>query len=168
VNLRRFAIALAALVSVPLVRSGRAHAEVCEQASKTLSGCRIDLVNGPILSGSRVTSLSGAYQGLAQGLDGFAANAAAPAVREPWSTSWFDLDLDASISFPSLFRNVDFENRGSLSARDFTYRDFVVLTLGANVQFGHWGVGATFSQQRYNVTPEGAGASGFTYTAVLT
>jgi hypothetical protein len=146
----------------------RASADVCVQGSADLTGCRLDLVNGPVLAGSRVTALSGAYQGLAQGLEGFAANAAAPAVRQPWSTNWFEYDLDASISFPTLFRNVDFENRGSLPSLDFHYRDFVVYTVGANVQFGAWGVGATLSRQTFNVTPEGPLASGFTYTASVT
>ena len=61
----------------------------------------------------------GAYAGYAEGLSGFVANAASPAVREPFSVSTFEIDGSGSISIPiSLFENSDFDNSGSL---DFDY-----------------------------------------------
>jgi hypothetical protein len=96
--------------------------------------------------------LGGAYSGIADSLDGYTQNAASPAVRAPYSHEWFDYDLDFSISFPSAFRNVDLENRGHIS--DFTYKDFVFVTLGANVQLGAWGFGFVSDLQRYNLTPD--------------
>ncbi len=146
-----------------LTTTRSAEAE-CASGAAVTHDCELDLVSGPVLASSRVIGMGGAYEGIANGLDGYTQNAAAPAVRDPWSHSWFDYDLDASISFPSAFRNVDYENRGHVS--NFTYNDFFFLTLGANVQLGAWGFGFVADLQNYNLTP-GAAATDAKFSALV-
>jgi len=93
-----------------------------------LERCSIDLFQGPVLAPARATGLGGAFAAYAEGVDAIAANAAAVAVREPYSYTWFDYDLTASISFPAAFRKTDFDNDG---ATGFTYNNFLFYTLGA-------------------------------------
>lgn len=128
--------------------------------------CRLHLVTGPVLAPSRVLGLAGAYQGIAEGLAGYAVNAAAPAVREPWSSSWFDYDLDASISIPSAFRSIDDLEFDGIKER-FDYGGFIFVTLGANAQLGPWGLGVTTDFQRFDLTPD-AQEGQERYAAVLT
>ncbi len=107
----------------------------------------VDLFQGPILAPTRVTSMGGAYAGYAEGISGFVSNAAAPAVREPFSTSWLDIDLQPSISVPlSLFENNDFDNSGDLDA---DYSNFVYLSIGTQLQLGPFGAGFFGDLQRY-------------------
>jgi hypothetical protein len=128
------------------------------------SDCSLDLVTSPALSSGRIVALGGAYEALGEGTDGYAQNAAAPALRAPWSNSWVDYDLDFSITFPSAFRSVDFENRGYITP--FTYQNFYFLTLGANLQLGAWGFGVVSDVQFYDITPSGS-TDGTTYGATL-
>ena len=125
----------------------------CPQGAtgEAIRGCNLHIVTGPVLAPSRVLGLAGAYQGIAEGLPGFAANAAAPAVRPPWSWEWFDYDLDASISIPSAFRKLDDLEFDGIK-EDFNYSGFVFLTAGANAQFGPWGIGAITDLQRFDLT----------------
>ncbi|WP_437311443.1 hypothetical protein [Sorangium sp. So ce388] len=115
----------------------------------------IDLFQGPILAPLRVTGIAGAYAGYAEGIAGMVANAAAPAVREPFSFRWLEWDVAASISIPiELFENNDFDNSGDI---DLDYSNFVYLTLGGQLQAGDFGVGVNAELQRYLLT-DAAGA----------
>ena len=110
----------------------------------------VDLFQGPLLAPIRVTSMGGAYAGYAQGIDGFVANAASPAVRHTHSSSWWDLDIDASISVPiPLFDNNDFDNSGDLDA---DYTNFIYLSAGGLIQAGPFGTGFFADLQRYTLT----------------
>ncbi|WP_437604276.1 hypothetical protein WMF28_17725 [Sorangium sp. So ce590] len=110
----------------------------------------IDLFQGPILAPLRVTGIAGAYAGYAEGIAGMVANAAAPAVREPFSVKWLEADVAASISIPiELFENNDFDNSGDI---DLDYSNFVYLTLGGQLQAGDFGVGVNAELQRYSLS----------------
>jgi hypothetical protein len=110
----------------------------------------IDLFQGPVLAPIRVTGISGAYAGYAEGIEGMVVNAAAPAVREPFSVNWWEFDVSGSISIPlSIFENNDFDNSNSIDS-DFT--NFVYLTGGAMLQAGMFGVGANVELQRYTIS----------------
>jgi hypothetical protein len=100
----------------------------------------LDLFQGALLAPLRVTGIAGAYAGYAEGIEGMVSNAAAPAVREPFSANWLEGDISASISIPiTLFKNNDFDNSGQI---DFNYSNFVYITAGAVVQLGMVGLGA--------------------------
>jgi hypothetical protein len=119
-------------------------------ADGTLERCSIDLFQGPVLAPARATGLGGAFAAYAEGVDAIASNAAAVAVREPYSYTWFDYDLTAGISFPAAFRDTDFDNDG---ATGFTYKNFLFYTLGAKAELGPWGAGFLGDFQTYDLLP---------------
>ncbi|EYF01628.1 hypothetical protein [Chondromyces apiculatus] len=109
----------------------------------------LDLFQGPILAPLRVTGIAGAYAGYAEGIPGMVVNAAAPALREPFSIGWVDYDISASISIPlEMFENNDFDNSGT---RDADYSNFIYGTLGAMFQVGPFGAGANADLSRYDI-----------------
>src|SRR5262245_60547225 len=88
--------------------SGEARAQPLPNSRYSL-----DLFQGPLLAPIRVNGIAGAYAGYAEGIAGMVANSAAPALREPFSVSYLELDIDFSISIPlSLTENDDFDNSG--------------------------------------------------------
>jgi hypothetical protein len=97
-----------------------------------------------------VTGLGGAFAAYAEGVDAIAANAAAVAVRTPYSFDWIDHDVTLGISFPAAFRNSDFDNDGNVG---FTYESFYFYTLGAQLQIGPWGMGVLADFQTYSLLP---------------
>ncbi len=100
-------------------------------------------------------SIGGAYTALAEGVEGAAVNAASPAVREPFSLQWIDVDLDLGLSFPGAYAHTDFDNSGKLdSANDFLY-----FNLGAKLQLGDFGAALTGEFLRYTVPSANGGPS---------
>lgn len=118
----------------------------------------IDVFQGPLLAPSDVIGIAGAYAGYAEGIAGIVANAASPAVREPHNVTWFSWDVSPSISIPlNLFGSRDdFDNSG---AADHAYTDVLYGTIGALVQLGPFGFGASAEIQRYVVDPADARAA---------
>jgi hypothetical protein len=100
----------------------------------------------------RVVGLGGAYTALAEGVEGAAVNAAAPAVREPFSLSWFDLDLDLGVSFPGSYANTDFDNSGAFDR----VNNFLYFNVGAQAQLGYFGASISGEFLRYDVSPASA------------
>ncbi len=100
-----------------------------------------------------MTGVAGAYVAYAEDIEGAAVNSASPAVRDPYSTSWFDYDLAVGVSFPGAFTNADFDDHGSNSALGNTANSFTNLTLGGQFQFGALGVSATGDLLQYQITP---------------
>ncbi|HMJ51006.1 MAG TPA: hypothetical protein VK540_03000 [Polyangiaceae bacterium] len=113
-----------------------------------LAECTIDLFQGPVLAPARATALGGAFAAYAEGVDAIAANAAAVAVRVPYSLAWADYDLTLGVSFPAAFRNTDFDNDGKVG---FTYQNFFFYSFGAQLQLGAWGVGLLGDFQTYDL-----------------
>jgi hypothetical protein len=110
----------------------------------------IDLYQGPILAPIRVTGLAGSYAGHAEGIEGMVANAAAPAVRAPYSVRWLDVDVSASVSLPLvLTRRNDWDNDRLVDTKT---TDFIYLTGGAILQVGRFGFGANAELQRYTLS----------------
>jgi len=146
----RCAVALASCAAVTLLsQPGRAQPEDNDYA--------VDLFQGVILAPTRVTSMGGAYAGYAEGISGFVSNAAAPAVREPFSSGWVDMDMQPSISVPlDLFENNDFDNSGDIDA---DYSNFIYLSIGTQLQLGPFGAGFFGDLQRYALSfPSTTGA----------
>jgi hypothetical protein len=103
-----------------------------------------------VLAPARATALGGAFAAYAEGVDAIASNAAAVAVRTPYSFDWADYDLTLGVSFPAALRNNDFDNDGAVG---FTYQNFLFYTLGAQLQLGAWGVGLLGDFQTYDLLP---------------
>jgi len=110
----------------------------------------LDVFQGPLLAPLRVTGLGGAFAGYAEGVDAIASNAAAPAVREPYSVSFIDCDLSFSFYLPSAFKSTDFDNDGQVG---FRYDNFTFLTLGASLQIGRFGMGVLADFETYDLSP---------------
>jgi len=148
--MRRGALVLACLLALA---PSRARAQTGQPQPLPIGTNRynVELFQGPVLAPLRVVGLGGAYAPYAESSDGIPANAAAPAVREPYSISHVDYDLAFSVSFPGAFRNTDFNNDGKSG---FTYNDFVFYTLGAVVQVGRLGIGLLGDFQRFNLSPK--------------
>lgn len=113
----------------------------------------IDLHQGAVLAGTRVTGLGGAFAAIAEGDEGNPINPASPAVRAPWSSSHFDYDWGFGLTFPSALTSTDYFNSGRTTrlpkSQPSDFGDFVFLNLALNLQFGRWGFGLTTDIQRY-------------------
>lgn len=110
----------------------------------------IDLFQGPLLAPLKIVGLAGAYAGIAEGLAAMVSNAAAPAVRSPYSFDWVSPDASGSLSFPlGLFGNNDFDNSGD---EDYDYSNFVYITGSLGLQVGPVGVGVVGELQNYSIT----------------
>ncbi len=113
----------------------------------------IELFQGPVIAPIRVTGLAGATAASAEAVEGVYTNAAAPAVREPWSVKWFDYDLSASVSFPGAYGGTDFANRGENADPLLVKRTnhFLALNGGLQLQFGALGIAAMADVIQYDV-----------------
>ena len=144
------------VVAACAVVTARAEAQCLPTSSQRPALCRndfvIDLYQGPVLAPLAVTGLGGAYAAIADGVEGLGQNAAASAVRPAWSYGWFDYDLALSASFPGAFGKTDFDNRGQAGLNSVTF----FYTLGAILQFGHFGVGVSGDFQRFALPAEPA------------
>jgi hypothetical protein len=113
----------------------------------------------------RVSGLAGAMTAAVEGVEGVYNNAAAPAVREPFSLRWFDYDVSGAVSFPGAYRKTDFNNRGENGDPRLIERtdDFNYYNLGTELQFGQLGVTVMGDFIRYAVASP-TGASSVTLT----
>ena len=108
----------------------------------------VDLYQGPVLATTRITGMGGAYTAVAEDTDGIPFNPAAASVRAPWSHAKVDYDLTGGITLPSSVGATDFDNNGT---KGFAYKNFVWMTGGGLIQFGHWGGGLIASFQNYEL-----------------
>ena len=94
-----FVAALAMLFSTERARAGGPLN--AQDQPITTSDYSLDLFQGPLFAGSRVTSLAGAYVAIAEDVDGDLQNPAAPAVRPFFSYSHFDYWMGFGLTFPA-------------------------------------------------------------------
>src|SRR5947207_3365101 len=76
------------------------------------SNYSVDLFQGPVFAGTRVTGLAGAYVAISEDVDGDLQNPATPAVRPFFSYSNFDYWLGFGVTFPATLQETDFFNSG--------------------------------------------------------
>ncbi len=111
----------------------------------------VDLYQGPVLSGTRVTGLAGAYVAIAEDVDGNLQNPATPANRPFFSVGYFDWWVGLGATFPSTLRKLDFYNSGEATDIQGGASGLVFLTPAMNLQWGPWGVGVTFGISTFGV-----------------
>jgi hypothetical protein len=132
------------------------------------SSYSIDLYQGTVLAGNRVTGLSGAYVALAEDVDGNLQNPAAPAMRPFFSVDYFDYWLGLGLTFPGRLASIDFFNSGSPTEFRGAAEEPVFFTPALNLQWGSFGVGLTLELQNYSVGSSGVpGATNAEGTATL-
>ena len=154
-NFRCVASALPILLALAVASNARAELPADGQAIKT-NHYGIDLYQGPVLAGTRVVGLAGAFVAIGEGVEGNTQNPAAPAVRVPWSNAHFDLDLGFGVTFPATLKNSDFFNSGRRTdLPKGTTGGFVFLNFAANLQLGKWGFGITSDLQEYALNGAG-------------
>jgi hypothetical protein len=152
--LRRAALCAAVAVPGLLAAYPRPASAAVPPPTLRSNDYSIEIYQGPILAPIHVTGVGGAYVASAEGTEGSAANAAAPAVRQPYSTTWFDYDLSAGISLPGAFARTDFDNHGDFANLPNQPRagDFLDLNVGTTLQFGPLGVAGTGDLQQFTLT----------------
>src|SRR6187402_946199 len=118
----------------------------------TTSDYSLDLYQGPLFAGTRVTALGGAYVAIAEDVDGDLQNPAAPAVRPFFSYTHFDYWLGFGVTFPADLANMDFFNSGSKTNVTNPPDAFVFFTPALNLQFGNFGIGYSLALQQYTLS----------------
>ncbi|HEX7604510.1 MAG TPA: hypothetical protein VF316_22990, partial [Polyangiaceae bacterium] len=113
-----------------------------------------------MLAPSRIIALGGAYVGIAEGVDGNAANVATPGVREPFSFQNVEWDVTGNVYFPGAFAGTDFENRGAPPTRKGAgVENFLYANMVAMMAIGSFGAAFTLDYQTFTVRGAGAGPS---------
>lgn len=102
-----------------------------------------------------MTGLGGAYGGYAEGVEGTYANAATPAVREPFSLRSIDYDVSASLYAPGFFQTYDVENRPAASRGSASAG--VSAGLAGMLQLGRFGVSASTDLQTFTLARPASG-----------
>jgi hypothetical protein len=118
----------------------------------------IDLAQTPVIAGSRVTGLAGAYVAVGEGVDGIAQNPGAVALRTAWSADHVDYDLGLGVSLASTLTRSDIFNSGHRTLIPLNdLEDLTFLNLAGNLQIGLWGFGLSTDLQQYslNRSPKG-------------
>lgn len=121
----------------------------------TTNHYNLEIFQGPVLAPNHVIGVGGAYIAFAQDVEGSAVNAAAPAVRDPYSINWFDYDLSAGISLPGFLSGTttDFDNHGDFgNIPTINVNDFVDVNFGLALQFGEFGVAATGDLEQFSLS----------------
>jgi hypothetical protein len=125
----------------------------------------MEIFQGPVIAPMHVTGVGGAYIASAEGTEGAAVNSAAPAVRNPFSTTWFDYDISLGVSFPGAFTSSDFDNHGddaNLPPNHANTGSFTDLNVGTTLQFGGLGVAAAGDLQQFTLSTSTPGQPGLT------
>jgi hypothetical protein len=148
--------ARAIVAGLLLCSAARADGPLGPQGSRIkTSSYTFDLFQGPVLASTRVTAMAGAYTAIADGTEGIPFNAAAPAIRAPFSTTRDDFDITGSITFANLpifgaasVIGTDFDNNGVIGIGN---TNFVWLNGGFTIQHDQAGFGLLASAQQYNL-----------------
>jgi hypothetical protein len=116
------------------------------------SSYKVDLAQTPVVGGSRVTGIAGAYVAIAEGIDGNTQTPVSPAVRPVYSYDYFDYDLGVGLTLTSVLRNTDFFNTGRNTSLDARQTGFVFITPALNLTYGSLGFGLTLELQHYDLS----------------
>lgn len=140
---------LAILMGVFLALFGaRGEARAQESAPLGEESFDIDSAIGPVLAGSRVVGLGGAYSALAEGITGAAWNPASLGARSPWEQDFFEFELTLSAS------TVGLSGQNSLRSGELIIEpgDITHVEVGLRFQWGPIGVGALGYFDAYTLT----------------
>jgi hypothetical protein len=148
--MRRRRLGLAALFSLTWVTHAWGAGPLGPNGSPiNTSDYALDLFQGPVFAGSRVTGLAGAYVAISEDVDGDLQNPATPAVRPFFSYSHFDYWLGFGLTFPATLKDMDFFNSGKRTQLNNAPDSFVFFTPAVNLQWGEFAVGVTLEVQNY-------------------
>ena len=123
------------------------------QGALTTNDFRIDVVATPVLGGSRVVGLSGAYTALAEGIDGVPFNPAGYAARFPYEHDWYEYELTLGVQLAGAFTDVDYFLNGQ-GAGLGPVTGFYGANAGGRLQFGRLGVGGSGQLEVFDIRPD--------------
>jgi hypothetical protein len=109
----------------------------------------IDFHQGPVLESTRIVGLAGAVTPFSEGVVGYAVNPASAAMRFPYSLTFRDWELDASVGSPGSGSDTDFDANGRSDAATSAP---LFVTLGGGVQVGPFGAGVRVDVNEYEVS----------------
>jgi hypothetical protein len=116
----------------------------------TTSDFAIDVFGGPVLGGSRMSGLGGAYTAIAEGVDGNLQNPAAPAVRPFYSVSQVEYWPAFGFTLPAL-SELDYFNTGERNPEERLPSSFLYLMPAVNFQWSTVGFGVTAELQQFSL-----------------
>lgn len=144
---------LAAAALLLVTRAGHAAGPLGNNGDPIrTSAYKVDLAQTPVVGGSRVTGIAGAYVAIAEGIDGNTQTPVSPAVRPTYSYDYFDYDLGVGLTLTSVLRSTDFFNTGRNTDLDARQTGFVFVTPALNLTYGSFGFGLTLELQHYDVS----------------
>ncbi|HEX7669467.1 MAG TPA: hypothetical protein VF395_07790 [Polyangiaceae bacterium] len=144
-------------VLLTLAVTGRAAGPLGANGSAVrTSSYAVDLTQTPVLAGSRVTGLAGAYVAIAEGTDGDIQTPVAPAIHTAYSLDHFDYQLGLGITLPATLTSTDFFNTGHNHTQlsDSNQKGVVFVTPALNLTWGRFGLGGTVELQNYSLSRE--------------
>ncbi|MCB9739299.1 MAG: hypothetical protein H6747_08520 [Deltaproteobacteria bacterium] len=134
-----------------------------DAAPKGSTQARLDYFVGPLVSGSRVVGLGGAYAAIAEGVDGQLMNPAAVAVRSSaFADEWFDLDFGFS-RLQTLGGEIQLDRSPSASSA----ASGSATQFGLRLSFGRLGVAIHVLETNYDLEApdDGGDLRGYTQGA---
>lgn len=133
--------------------AARAHADLPSNGERIRQhDYTIDLAQTPVIAGTRVSGLAGAYVAVGEGVDGIAQNPAAVSLRTPWSTDHLDYDLGLGVTLAATLARSDVFNSGHRTVvNPKSLEDLTFLSLAGNLQLGRWGFGLSSDIQQYSL-----------------
>jgi hypothetical protein len=133
------------------------------QSAPPLTGrdYNLDLYQGTIIGSTRVVGLGGAYTAIAEGSEGLLFNPAAAVNRTYFSVDDLDWTWHVDFMLGNAFGigEADFDNNGRAGVGD---GGSFLLTAGAVLQYGNFGIGITASWQQLDLGQLGGSSVGYT------
>ena len=127
----------------------------------TTNDFRIDAQTTPVLGGSRIVGLAGAYTALAWGIDGVPFNPAGYAARAPYEHDWYEFEISGGLQLAGAFTDVDyFLNGQGTGIGEVT--GFTGWAVAGRLQFAQLGVGGSLQVESFDVRPDDPIEVGFT------
>lgn len=114
---------------------------------------RIDAQATPVLGGSRIVGLGGAYTALAEGIDGVPFNPAGYAARAPYEHEWYEWELSGGLQFAGTFTDVDYFLNGK-GAGLGEVSGFRGANVAGRLQFAQLGLGGSLQIETFDVRPD--------------
>ncbi len=119
----------------------------------TTNDFRIDAQATPVLGGSRVVGLAGAYTALAEGIDAIPYNPAGYAARFPYEHDWYEYELSLGVQLAGAFSKVDYFLNGQGSGLG-PVSGFYGFNGAGRLQFAHLGVGGSLQLEAFEIGRE--------------
>ena len=128
----------------------RPQAAAAQGEPITANDFRIDAIPTPVLGGSRIVGLGGAFTALAEGIDSVPYNPAGYAARFAYEHEWYEWELSAGVQFAGAFTDVDYFLNGKDTGLG-PVSGFYGANAAGRLQFAQLGLGGSFQLEVFDV-----------------